>query len=105
MRLKTIYLEEYVLEYKEFIMEKILRQKENSNSITNESSFKEDLAKNRLDRYKETFVAYKEGVFCGQSCDEEILRKNVYYTLCTPNVDIFKVPKKENKQNPTSPLP
>ena len=86
MRLQTIKLEEYVLCYEEFSIEKLQKGKSD-----NKNSFERDFLNGGLNRYKGTYVSYKDGILCGQSSDEELLRRNVYFFLCTPNVDIFRV--------------
>ena len=89
MRLKILEREEYVLSPKEFLLEKEIREKRHA-------CFQEDLASGRLDRYRGTNVAYKDGVLCGQSKDGSILRRDAGYVLCVNNVFVFEVPKKEN---------
>lgn len=89
MRLKIIKKEEYVLDSKEFLFEK--SRKEQLENTNNDLSFRRDMEKGALERYAGTFVAYKEGVLCGQSKNEEILRENINFVLCTPNVSLYKV--------------
>jgi len=93
MILKLIKKEEYVLDSKEFQYEK--SKKEQLENTNNDLSFRRDLEKGNLERYMGTFVAYKDGVLCGQSENEEILRDHVNFVLCTPNVSLYKV---ENSQ-------
>lgn len=93
MRLKIIKKEEYVLDFKEFLFEK--SRKDESADANNDLSFRRDLEKGDLGRYAGTFVAYKEGVLCGQSKDEETLRENINFVLCTPNISLYKVEKNQ----------
>ena len=96
MRLKILEREEYVLSPKEFLLEKEIREKRQVCQTDNYACFQEDLASGRLDRYRGTNVAYKDGVLCGQSKDGSILRRDAGYVLCVNNVFVFEVPKKEN---------
>lgn len=96
MRLHIISRIEYVLSSKEFKIEKEKKKfREKDFSSNNQISFSSDLAQGELDRYSGTYVAYKDGILCGQSNDEITLKNEVNYTLCIPNVDIFKVPIEE----------
>lgn len=90
MRLQTIVKEEFVLDYREFLIEK----RRNGRVIDNKTSFENDVKSGLLDRYQETYVAYKKGILCGQSKDEKVLRKNVDFMLYNNNIDLFYVPKK-----------
>jgi hypothetical protein len=57
-----------------------------------------DLQTGELNRYRGTYVAYKEGILCGQSKDGELLHKEAIFNLCSPNLEIYNVPK--NGENP-----
>ncbi len=96
MRLNTIKLEEYVLSFDEFKIERSRKESLNQLNLDNEASFKKELESGRLDRYQGTYVAYKDGILCGQSVEEEILKENVNFMLCTPNIRIFYIQQKKN---------
>ena len=93
MRLQIISREEYVLSSKDFKDERAKKEREGI-SNNNEANFLIDLSKGDLNRYKDSFVAYKEGVRCGQSEDRNSLLETASFELFTPNLSIFKVPKR-----------
>ena len=93
MGLEIITKEEYVLSSKEFQIEK-KRKIIKNHSTNNRVSFVLDYASGELKRYKGTFVAYKEGILCGQSEDRELLYREVVFNLCEPDVKIFDLTKK-----------
>ena len=95
MRLQILKREEYVLDYNEFLIEK--REKSRKDAILdNRLNFISDFEAGKLNRYVGTYVAYKDGVLCGQSKDEELLHREAGFNLCIP-IDIFNVPK--NREN------
>ncbi len=94
MGLQIIVLREYVLSLEEFRIKSSERRRLNQEP-NNKKTFERDLESGILNRYIRTYVAYKEGILCGQSCDEDLLKREVHYHLCVPNVDIFKVEKEE----------
>jgi len=91
-RLQIIIHEEYVLEKKDFEIEKSEREKEGIGT-DNKMNFFIDLLNGHLTRYRGTYVAYKDGVLCGQSRDRDKLLENAVYEFCGLKLSLFKVPK------------
>jgi len=85
-RLQKIFREEYVLSYKDLKMERRVNGKER----TDEEGFIADTKNLRLRRYKDSYVAYKRGLLCGQSLDKDVLLEDAVEEHCLP-VSIFKV--------------
>ncbi len=95
-RLQVIIHEEYILSNKDFKIEKCKREKEGIGT-DNKMNFFIDLSIGNLARHQGTFVAYKDGVLCGQSRDRDKLLENASYEFFTPNLSLFKVPKNREK--------
>ena len=93
MRLQIISHEEYILSSKDFEIEKRKRKKDGMNN-DNGANFLIDLSNGHLARYLSTYVAYTEGILCGQCRDRDILLENATYELCTSNISILKIPKR-----------
>lgn len=91
-RLQIIVHEEYILEKKDFEIEKRKREGEGMDK-DNKRSFLIDLSNGHLARYTGTYLAYKDGVLCGQSRDRDKLLENANYEFCQSNLSVFKVPK------------
>ena len=90
MKLQIIEKEEYVLSLREFKHEK--KSKETKDKDNNKA-FMSDLEAGVLNRYSGGHVAYKDGILCGHSKDAELLRREVNFHLCCPNVNFYKVIK------------
>lgn len=62
---------------------------------SNRDSFRTDFTRQELTKYNGSFVAYTGGIFCGQSRDNEALKRAIlenYRSMHTPNTTVFHVP-------------
>ena len=98
MRLQVITREEYVLSTEEFSRELREKFKKPNFNSDNRVNFLWDFGTGELNRYRGTYVVYKEGILCGQSKDKELLYRDAVFNLCSPDIDLYPVPK--NGENP-----
>jgi len=89
MTLGIITLQEFLLSHEELAA---MPDKGNSRDA-NKAGFLHDFSSGRLDRYKETFVAYQRGNLVGQSWDGKLLFKEATGYYGASSLTVFGVPK------------
>jgi hypothetical protein len=70
----------------------LARQEDKDAEVGNWEGFQIDIKKGRLAKYLGSWVAYQQGVLCGQSSDGRLLFKSASHYYGASSLGVFKVP-------------